>query len=125
MVDVVISGEPDLSLARVEREYILKVLRHTEWHKGRAATILGVDPATLYRKLLRYGALKPPWRTPRVRPGLSEAEWSLLNLYKHPGDDYWKAAKRIPQSDPRSEDIVRTIENWEQSQKEEDYEIVV
>ena len=38
----------------VEREHILKVLREVGGRKGKAAEILGLDPKTLYRKLLSY-----------------------------------------------------------------------
>lgn len=43
-------------LADLERAHILRVLRDTGRHRGRAAEILGVDPKTLYRKLREYGA---------------------------------------------------------------------
>ena len=46
------------SLARLEREYILRVLDATRGHRGRAADILGIDRRTLYRKLRQYGAGK-------------------------------------------------------------------
>jgi DNA-binding NtrC family response regulator len=42
-------------LGDLEREHILKVLKEAGGHKGKAAEILGVDPKTLYRKLLSYG----------------------------------------------------------------------
>ena len=42
-------------LEDVERETILKVLKEVGGQKGKAAEILGVDPKTLYRKLLSYG----------------------------------------------------------------------
>ncbi len=42
-------------LEDVEREYILRVLKEVGGQKGKAAEILGVDPKTLYRKLLSYG----------------------------------------------------------------------
>lgn len=42
-------------LEDVEREYILKVLKEVGGQKGKAAEILGVDPKTLYRKLMSYG----------------------------------------------------------------------
>jgi DNA-binding NtrC family response regulator len=51
-------GTPPVSgkrLEDVEREHILKVLKEAGGHKGKAAEILGVDPKTLYRKLLSYG----------------------------------------------------------------------
>jgi DNA-binding NtrC family response regulator len=42
-------------LEDVEREHILKVLKEVGGQRGKAAEILGVDPKTLYRKLLGYG----------------------------------------------------------------------
>ncbi len=41
-------------LEDVEREHILKVLKKAG-QRGKAAEILGMDPKTLYRKLLSYG----------------------------------------------------------------------
>ena len=38
-------------LRRLEGEYIQTVIRHTDGHKGSAATHLGIDRRTLYRKL--------------------------------------------------------------------------
>ena len=45
--------------ADLEKEYILKVLNHTRWQKKRASEILGINPSTLYRKLVSYGVEKP------------------------------------------------------------------
>jgi DNA-binding NtrC family response regulator len=45
----------NLTLDELEREYLLKVLEETSWHKKRAAAILGINASTLYRKLQRYG----------------------------------------------------------------------
>jgi two-component system NtrC family response regulator/two-component system response regulator AtoC len=42
-------------LEDIERDHILRVLREVGGQKGKAAEILGVDPKTLYRKLLSYG----------------------------------------------------------------------
>ena len=42
-------------LEDVEREHIIKVLKEVRGQKGKASEILGVDPKTLYRKLLNYG----------------------------------------------------------------------
>ncbi len=42
-------------LADVEREHILKVLKEAGGQRGKAAEDLGIDPKTLYRKLLNYG----------------------------------------------------------------------
>ncbi|KPJ60791.1 MAG: hypothetical protein AMJ46_04800 [Latescibacteria bacterium DG_63] len=49
---------PNLTLEELEREYILKVLNHTDWQKKRASEILGINPSTLYRKLQAYGLEK-------------------------------------------------------------------
>ncbi len=46
---------PTVTLEELEREYILKVLNYTHWQKKRAAEVLGINPSTLYRKLLGYG----------------------------------------------------------------------
>ena len=48
---------PNMTLDELEREYILKVLHHTSGQKKRASEILGINPSTLYRKLLSYGLL--------------------------------------------------------------------
>lgn len=42
-------------LEDIEKEYILKVLKEVGGQRGKAAEILGIDPKTLYRKLLSYG----------------------------------------------------------------------
>jgi DNA-binding NtrC family response regulator len=49
---------PTMTLDELEREYILKVLHHTGGQKKRASEILGINPSTLYRKLLSYGLLQ-------------------------------------------------------------------
>src|SRR5215831_5710112 len=46
---------PDMTLEQLEKEYILKVLQHTNWQKKRASEILGINASTLYRKLISYG----------------------------------------------------------------------
>jgi DNA-binding NtrC family response regulator len=51
---------PTLSLSELEREYILKVLQHTQWQKKRASEILGINASTLYRKLIGYGITERP-----------------------------------------------------------------
>jgi len=43
-----------LSLAEAERRHILAVLEAQGGHRGRSAALLGIGPATLYRKLKRY-----------------------------------------------------------------------
>lgn len=49
------NGPASLKLADVERDHILKVLKESEGHRGKAAEVLGIDPKTLYRKLRDYG----------------------------------------------------------------------
>ncbi|NJK88791.1 MAG: sigma-54-dependent Fis family transcriptional regulator [Myxococcales bacterium] len=52
----VLDAVPELvSLEEVERFHIERVLKAVEGNKSRAATILGVDRRTLYRKVERYG----------------------------------------------------------------------
>jgi DNA-binding NtrC family response regulator len=46
---------PCMTLEDLEKEYILKVLQYTSWQKKRASEILGINPSTLYRKLIGYG----------------------------------------------------------------------
>jgi len=49
---------PDLTLEELEKAYIVKVLEFTKWHKKRAATILGINASTLYRKLQSYSLVE-------------------------------------------------------------------
>jgi DNA-binding NtrC family response regulator len=42
------------SLREVERQQILAALEQTNWHRGKAAEILGISPSTLYRRLRDY-----------------------------------------------------------------------
>jgi DNA-binding NtrC family response regulator len=46
---------PNPTLEIIERAYIHWVLQAESGNKTRAAEVLGIDPSTLYRKLLRYG----------------------------------------------------------------------
>jgi DNA-binding NtrC family response regulator len=43
------------TLAELERRYILSVLERCGGHKLKAASVLGIDRRTLYRKLVEYG----------------------------------------------------------------------
>jgi transcriptional regulator of acetoin/glycerol metabolism len=44
----------DASLEDLEKEYIAAILRRTKGHQIKAASILGIDRRTLYRKIRRY-----------------------------------------------------------------------
>jgi two-component system NtrC family response regulator len=48
-------GPGSKKLEDVEREHILRVLKEAGGKRGQAAEILGMDPKTLYRKLMSYG----------------------------------------------------------------------
>jgi two-component system response regulator AtoC len=48
-------GRGSKKLEDVEKEHILQVLKEAGGRRGKAAEILGVDPKTLYRKMLSYG----------------------------------------------------------------------
>jgi two-component system repressor protein LuxO len=56
------SGEPFQPLAEVERRYILAALDHTSQDIPRAASMLGINPSTIYRKL-------QAWRAEEARAG--------------------------------------------------------
>ena len=43
------------SLEEIERQHIIATLRQVGGHRAKAAALLGIDPKTLYRKLLTYG----------------------------------------------------------------------
>jgi DNA-binding NtrC family response regulator len=43
------------SLEAMERQHIVATLRQVEGHRAKAAAVLGIDPKTLYRKILAYG----------------------------------------------------------------------
>ena len=45
----------DLTLADMEKEYVLAVLERHRRHRGRTAEALGIDPKTLYNKLRTWG----------------------------------------------------------------------
>jgi DNA-binding NtrC family response regulator len=46
------TGAP--SLEAMERQHIVATLRQVGGHRGKAASLLGIDPKTLYRKVLGY-----------------------------------------------------------------------
>ena len=43
------------SLEDMERQHIIATLRSVGGHRAKAATVLGIDPKTLYRKIQGYG----------------------------------------------------------------------
>jgi DNA-binding NtrC family response regulator len=53
LVQASLPANPTLEI--IERAYIHWVLQAEGGNKTRAAEVLGIDPSTLYRKLLRYG----------------------------------------------------------------------
>ena len=48
------AANPSLSLAESEKEQIIATLNKVNWHRGKAAVLLGITPKTLYRKLRSY-----------------------------------------------------------------------
>ena len=42
------------TLEAMERQHIVSTLRRVGGHRGKAAAVLGIDPKTLYRKILSY-----------------------------------------------------------------------
>ena len=42
------------SLEEMERQHIIATLRQVGGHRAKAAALLGIDPKTLYRKILTY-----------------------------------------------------------------------
>ena len=57
---VVAADDPSelVSLEEVEKRYILRVVEAVGGNKTMAAQVLGLDRATLYRKLVRYGSAR-------------------------------------------------------------------
>ena len=47
------------TLETIEKAYMSWVLNQTGWQKSKAASILGIDSSTLYRKIERYGLKSP------------------------------------------------------------------
>ncbi len=56
------SSPPPGSLEEMERQHIIATLRQVGGHRGKAATLLGVDPKTLYRKVIGYGITPDMYR---------------------------------------------------------------
>ncbi len=59
----------EATLAELEKQHILRVLGRVEGRKSEAARILGINLATLYRKLNRYEEGQRLGTTPRLRSG--------------------------------------------------------
>jgi len=57
------SGDRQLTLRELEREYIVETLKQTGGNKSKAAALLGLDRKTLYRKLDEYRAENPQLQT--------------------------------------------------------------
>jgi DNA-binding NtrC family response regulator len=51
-------GAP-IPLADLERRHIEAILQQTQWHRARAAALLGISIKTLYRKIREYGFTPP------------------------------------------------------------------
>jgi DNA-binding NtrC family response regulator len=52
------AGEADASLSEIEKVHIARVLDHNDWNISLSARILGIDRATLYNKIKRYGLVQ-------------------------------------------------------------------
>ena len=57
VVGVAAAYKPE-SLDDMEKRHILETLKHTDWNKSRAATILGIERSTLDRKIEKFGLAK-------------------------------------------------------------------
>ena len=53
------TNEPlDATVKRLEKLYLIKLLKDNNWQQGKVSALLGVDRKTLYRKINQYN-LKP------------------------------------------------------------------
>jgi DNA-binding NtrC family response regulator len=52
------TDEKDFSLAKAERELVIRALRETGWQKTQAADLLGITRTTLYAKVKQYNIKK-------------------------------------------------------------------
>lgn len=45
-----------IKLAKIKADYeaIVEALKRTDFHRGKAAKLLGVDPKTIYNKIKKY-----------------------------------------------------------------------
>jgi len=55
----VVLSLPDPSLANAERQLIMEVLERVHGNRNQAATMLGINRTTLYRKLVNFGVAEP------------------------------------------------------------------
>jgi len=46
------------SLSEVEKKHIEKILKNNNWNINRSAEVLGIERATLYSKISKYGLKK-------------------------------------------------------------------
>jgi DNA-binding NtrC family response regulator len=53
------SSSDEASLSLMERRHIAAVLQCTNWHQGKAASLLGISAKTLYRKIREFGFARP------------------------------------------------------------------
>jgi DNA-binding NtrC family response regulator len=56
------AGSPGGSLEDMERQHIISTLRSVDGHRAKAATVLRIDPKTLYRKIQAYGITPAHYR---------------------------------------------------------------
>jgi DNA-binding NtrC family response regulator len=57
------TGSPPAgSLEDIERQHIITTLRQVGGHRGKAAALLGIDPKTLYRKIMAYSITAETFR---------------------------------------------------------------
>jgi two-component system nitrogen regulation response regulator NtrX len=58
--DLITEAQPTApALEMIEKAYIFWVLNQTGWQKSKAASILGIDSSTLYRKIEKYKLSSP------------------------------------------------------------------
>ena len=50
-----------MTLEAMERDHIMKALSEHNWHRGRTASTLGIDRKTLFRKMQKFGLVRPKW----------------------------------------------------------------
>ena len=57
MVDTAMSLQA--AMAHYEKQYLIQVLQAHQWHRARAASVLGIDRRTLFRKMKSLGIPLP------------------------------------------------------------------